>query len=181
MKNILILNVCDTGNEAEALRQVLEYMNFFVGIKKIGRPKDFIDSLSGKLPFDPDCVIISCHGEDGKILMPILGESVYFDDEPRGAFSCKEIERCLKMSDKLIVSTGCTTGENDIGAAFSQRNNYIAPSGYIEGDSALFFVIRLFYNFVRGKNINDAFLDTQATDSETEMFRFFKAIPQKDR
>ena len=48
MKNILIINLLNTGNEAEALRQTLEYMNFFVGIKNIGRPKDFIDVLAEK-------------------------------------------------------------------------------------------------------------------------------------
>ena len=28
IQNILIINLLDTGNEAESLRQVLEYMNF---------------------------------------------------------------------------------------------------------------------------------------------------------
>ena len=46
IQNILIINLLDTGNEAESLRQVLEYMNFFVGMKNIGRPKDFMEVLA---------------------------------------------------------------------------------------------------------------------------------------
>ena len=176
MRNILIVNLQDTGNEAEALRLALEYMNYFVALKSIGRPRDFIEVLNGKAPFDPDCVILSCHGEDGKILMPVLGEGVYAPDEPIGGFSSKEILQYMRLSEKTIISLGCTTGEQSISAAFSSNNNtYIAPSDYIEGSAALFFTIRLFYEMVsKSCDIRNAFLSAKETDNETRLFRIYR-------
>ncbi len=127
MKNILIINLMDTGNEAEALRQVLEYMNFFVGIKSIGRPMDFMEILSGQIPFDPDCIIISCHGDNEKICMPALEKSVYYDNEPQGDFSYQEIAPSFNLSGKTIINLGYTTGRSRMSAVFSENNTYIAP------------------------------------------------------
>lgn len=175
MQNILILNLLDTGNEAEALRQALEHMHFFVGMKNIGRPKDFIEILEGKIPFDPDCIIISCHGDNGKIIMPVLGESVYFMDEPRGDFSSKEITQFLNISGKTIINLGCTTGRNDIAAAFSANNTYIAPFDYIQGNATLFFTIKLFYELVSKQcAIKAAYLSAKETDDETRLFCLYQ-------
>ena len=77
VKNILILVIGSTGNEPEALRQSLEYFGYFVAVKYIGRPNDLISVLKGDLPFETDCIILSCHGENGEMLMPVLGDDVY--------------------------------------------------------------------------------------------------------
>lgn len=175
IKNILIINLLDTGNEAEALRQTLEYMNYFVGIKNIGRPKDFMKILAGETPFDPDCIVISCHGDNGKIIMPALGESVYCGDEPRGNFSSEEITKFLNISRKMIVNLGCTTGRNDMAAAFSATNTYIAPCDYIEGNATLFFTIKLFYELASKQcAIKAAYLSARETDDETQLFCLYQ-------
>lgn len=175
MQNILIINISGTGNEAEALRQTLENMNYFVCMKNIGRPRDFTDVLVGKLPFDPDCIIISCHGHDGKIIMPALGDSIYETNEPRGDFSAEEIRRFIDISGKVIINLGCTTGSKALADAFSANNIYIAPSGYIEGNAALFFTIRLFYELTSRKcDITDSYLSAKETDSESNLFCFWQ-------
>lgn len=175
IQNILIINLSDTGNEAESLRQVLEYMNFFVGMKNIGRPKDFMELLAGKAPFDPECIIISCHGDNGKIIMPELCESVYFKDEPKSSFSSEEITKFLNISGKIIVNLGCTTGGNDMAAAFSANNTYIAPCGYIEANAALFFTIKLFYELSSKQcAIKSAYLAAKETDDETRLFCLYQ-------
>ena len=171
MQNILIVNISGTGNEAEALRQTLENMNYFVCIKNIGHPKDFTDILSGKLLFDPDCIIVSCHGHDGKIIMPTLGDSLYETNEPKGDFSCEEIRRFIDISGKVIINLGCTTGSQALADTFSANNIYIAPTGYIDGNAALFFAIRLFYELTSRKcDIKDAYLSAKKTDHETHLF-----------
>ena len=96
MKNVLIVVIGNTGSEAEALRQSLEAFGYFVAIKYIGRPNDFVSVLKGELVFEPDSIILSCHGDDGEILMPLLGENVYEPNEPRGNMSGTDIERYLK-------------------------------------------------------------------------------------
>lgn len=175
MQNILIVNISGTGNEAEALRQTLENMNYFVGLKNIGRPRDFINVLAGKMPFDPDCIIISCHGHDGKIIMPILEDSLYETDEPRGDFSSEEINRFIDISGQVIINLGCTTGIKALADAFSANNIYIAPEGYIEGNAALFFTIRLFYEMASNKcDITQAYLAAKETDAETRLFCLYK-------
>lgn len=175
LQNILIVNLSDTGNEAEALRQTLERMHFFVGIKNIGRPGDFMEVLAGKTPFVPDGIIISCHGDNGRILMPALAESVYFRDEPRGDFSAEEISRFLKLSGKTIINLGCTTGWNDMAAAFSANNTYIAPCDYVEGNAALFFTIKLFYVLASKQcAVKTAYLSAKETDEETGLFCLYQ-------
>lgn len=86
MKKVLIVSFNDAGNEAQALRQVLELYGFLVLIKYIGRPNDFIDVLEDKVELNADYIIVSRHGEDGKIIMPKLHESIYLQDEPSMIF-----------------------------------------------------------------------------------------------
>ena len=172
MKNVLIVKMGDVGNESEALRQVLERMNYFVCMKIVGRPNDFIDFLKGNI-FDFDIAILSCHGEDGEICMPILGENVYTESEPRGNLSADEIIKNLKFADKVVLSLGCTTGRKDMAEAFSKNNTYIASDDYIKGDSALFFAIRFFYELSKNSDIKSAFDVARQSDEETKLFKLY--------
>ncbi len=175
MNNILIIVIGSTGNEPEALRQTLEYFGCFVAVKYIGRPNDLISVLQGDLIFDPDCIVISCHGENGEIIMPVLGDDVYEKDEPRGNFSASDISKHLKLKDKLILNLGCTTGAGALPEVFKKNNTYIAPKDYIEADSALYFAISLFYEMSKdGVKMKDAYKKAKATDDETKLFQFYK-------
>lgn len=174
IKNILILVIGSTGNEPEALRQSLEYFGYFVAIKYIGRPNDFISVLKGDLLFDPDCIILSCHGEDGEIIMPVLGDDVYEADEPKGNITASDIDKHLKLKDKLILNLGCTTGEKDLAKAFSKKNTYIASDDYTEGNAALYFAISLFYEMSKGIDLDKAYKTAKATDSETKFLKIFR-------
>ena len=174
MRTVLIIDLNDTGSETEALRQTLEGFNYFVCVKHIGRPNDFIDVMEGNAPIDPDFVIISCHGDDGKIHMPRLADFVYSDNEPREDFSSAEVERYLKLSQKTIINLGCTTGEENLAKAFSKNNVYIAPCDYIEGTAALFFTLRLFYEMTsKDRNVRSAYMTARETDDETRQFCLF--------
>ena len=174
MKNILILVIGGTGNEPEALRQALEYFGFFVAVKYIGRPKDFMAVLGGETVFDPDCIILSCHGEDGEIIMPVLGEAVYEADEPRGNMTASDIDKYLNLRGKLILNLGCTTGEKAMATAFAKQNTYIASNDYTEGNAALYFAVTLFYELSKdGVTVAEAFKKAKSTDSETQLFQIY--------
>jgi len=174
MNRVLIAVLGDAGNEPEALRQVLETFGCLVLTKYIGRPNDFVAVLGGLAPFDPDIVILSGHGEDGKIIMPVLGGSVYAEGEPRGNFSAAEINRYLKLAGKIIISTCCTTGAADLAAAFSKNNIYIAPSSYVEGNAVLLFVVDFFYQMIQNKlSVEAAWDHARALDEETSLFSLF--------
>lgn len=174
MKNILILVIGSTGNEPEALRQTLEYFGYFVAVKYIGRPNDLISALKGDLLFEADCIILSCHGENGEIIMPVLGDEVYEEDEPKGNITALDIEKHLKLKDKLILNLGCTTGEKDLAKAFSKKNTYIASDDYTEGNAALYFAISLFYEMSKGTEFDKSYKIAKATDSETNLFKIFR-------
>jgi len=176
MKTALIVAFGDTGNESEALRQTLEAFGMFVATKYIGRPNDFVAVLRGEVPIDTDFIIFSCHGDEGKFIMPVLGENIYTPDEPRGNLGGEDVEKFLGLSGKIIISLGCTTGQEKTAAAFSVNNVYIAPEDYVEGRSALFFAIKFFYELLQnGKDEKNAYELAKSSDTETSLFRFYAA------
>lgn len=171
MKTLLIAAFENSGNEPEALRQALESFGWFVITKYIGRPSDLIDTLGGRLPLEPDFLVLSCHGENGGILMPELDESVYREDEPRGSFSAAHVAHHLRLSHKVILNLGCSTGTPPLSDAFALDNTYIAPTGDVEGASALMFAIRFFYELAQnGRSIPDACRLARTIDQETALF-----------
>lgn len=174
MKNILILVIGSTGNEPEALRQSLEYFGYFVATKYIGRANDLIAVLNGDLPVNADCIIFSCHGENGEIVMPVLGDDVYATGEPWGNISASDINKYIKLRDKLILNLGCTTGKKELAKAFSIENTYIASDDYTEGNSALYFAISFFYELSKGTDLDNAYTTAKSIDSETELFKIFR-------
>lgn len=174
---VLITVFGNTGNEPEALRQILESFGCLVLTKYVGRPNDFISVLAGMNYFDPDVVILSGHGESGQIIMPVLDRSVYAECEPKGNFSAAEINQYLKLTGKIIISTCCTTGMGDLASAFSRENAYIAPADYIEGNAVLLFLVDFFYQVVqRNLTIEDAWNHARSLDEETALFSFYNNI-----
>ena len=174
METVLIAAVDGTGSEPEALRQTLEVFGFFVATKYVARPKDMVDILEDKLPFPWDYLIISCHGENGAIIMPLLAESIYEPDEPRENFSAAEIEHYCKLSGKTVLNLGCTTGQENIAGVFAKHNQYIAPTDYVSGNSALYFAVRLFYEIAQnGRTVHVAWQLAANTDEETGFFAYY--------
>ena len=172
---VLIAVLPSAGNEPEALRQVLESFDCLVLTKYVGRPDDFVSVLTGMEDFDSDVIILSGHGENGKFIMPVLGDSVYAENEPKGNFSYEEINQYLKLSDKTIISTCCTTGTSDLAAVFSRENTYIAPADYIESNAVLLFMVDFFYQIIqRNLTIEGAWSHARSLDQETAQFTFYK-------
>ena len=171
-KTVAIINI-ESGNE-EALRQMLEYFGYTVVMYEVGRPQHFIDLLAGKLLTKFDFIVISCHGEDGEIIMPELGEDIYYPDEPRGNFGFNEINKYLTWKDTCIISIGCTTGDENLAKAFAKNNNtYIAPTDYIEGDSTLMFAVLFFYYLcsdIHKLDIEAGYKKASSLDSETNYY-----------
>ena len=173
--NVLLIDFGDTGNESEAIRQCLESLGYNVFKRNIGRPGDFIKILSGNYFAEYKYLIISCHGKGGKVVMPELHESVYLENEPRGDFGAEEIARYIKIENKVIISTGCGTGKpEEMRKAFmNDINIYIAPDDYPGGDSALYFVLSLFY-FLKNNDLPDSFSLAKNIDKETAFFNMSK-------
>ena len=52
------------------MRQTLEWFPYFVAVKYIGRPNDFMEVLENKLLMDFDYIIISTYGDGVHLLCP---------------------------------------------------------------------------------------------------------------
>ncbi len=143
---VYIVNLGGAGSEPEALRQMLELFDNRVIMFNIGRPRHFQEVLRGDEGTDLDVMIISGHGDEGAFMVPVLGESVYEPDEPRGElFGADEVRKCLRLENKIIMSTACTTGRKDMAEVFSEKNEYIAYEDYPEGAGVFMDLTRWFY------------------------------------
>ena len=156
--NVLLVTIGNTGNESETLRQILESFGFRILRINIGRPNDFIDVLEDKIEFKYEYLIISCHGDQGKIIMDKLDESIYTKNEPKNDFGTDEFNKYLNVRDKIIINTGCTTGYKGLADIITSRKNvYIAPTDYINANSMALFTILFFYNIKKENDIVKAY------------------------
>ena len=173
MRRTVLIAFTDAALEAAAVRGAAEAFGASVYYYPIGRPDDFLRVLSGGTGFPPaDATVLCMHGEDGAFLMPVLGEDVYFRNEPRGAVGPALIRETLRLENTVILSTACTTGRKETAAVFRERGNvYAAPSGYAEGSAALLFAVRFLYEFLaKGTDPRTGAALAASADGETEMF-----------
>ncbi|MCU5703010.1 hypothetical protein OCF67_02075 [Bacillus wiedmannii] len=99
MLNVALVVGFNSDLEAQSIRASLEYFGTKVVTYWIGRPREFINILSGKgLYNDINYVIFCFHGEEGEFVMEELGEDIYEQDEPRGYFGAAEIYPALTDS-----------------------------------------------------------------------------------
>ena len=174
MKRVLILNGEGTDLESFAIRSVLECFGYIVTMYNIGRPQDYFDVFGGKHDFSYDCLIIGRHGDDGKIIVPILGEDVYYPNECRNNIGYEELQGLVNITDKTVICTGCTTGAGELYKEFNRNNNtFVAPTDYIEGSSSLLFIVNLFYHLSSGSSFKDSFAIASTIDSETRLYNFY--------
>ncbi len=114
MWNVALVVGFNSDLEAQSIRASLEYFGAKVITYWIGRPKEFIDILSGKgLYNDINYVVFCFHGEEGKFVMEELGEDIYEQDEPSGYFGAEEIYKYAKLHNTNIVNSGCTLGRKN--------------------------------------------------------------------
>ena len=174
MKRVLIINGEGAALENIAIRSVLEYFGYIVTMYNIGRPQDYFDIFSGKQNFNYDYLIIGCHGDNGRIIVPILGENVYYPNECRNNIGYEELQGLVKIKDKTVICTGCTTGAGELYKEFNRNNNiFVAPTDYIEGNGSLLFIVNLFYHLSKGSSFKDSFARASSIDSETKLYKIY--------
>lgn len=175
MKKVLIINGESTNTENYAIRDVLENFGYIVTMFNVGRPQDYFDILSQKIKFDYDYLIIGCHGEEGKIIVPILDDDIYYKDECRTNIGYNELKGSVSVKNKTIICTGCTTGSGNLYKVFTKNGNvFIAPYDYIDGKSDLLFIVNLFYYLSCNNSLQKSFDLANKIDLETNIYRLYK-------
>lgn len=167
---------CDTS--AFAIRSTLEYFGAMVTTHWIGRPNDLIDVLSGEeLNNRCDYLILNFHGDEGRFCMPELGEDVYEPHEPRGEFfDYEDVRQYANLKNIKVIADGCTLGEEKLANAFLNCgcHSYIGPDDYIDGNSALIFIIKFMYEVINNKKSQqEAYEIAKSIDEETSMFQLY--------
>ena len=165
-QSITIVAVSDVGNEPHALRNVLEAFNYRVDIIWVGSRKEFIKILDGTIK-TANYVILSTHGVDEGITIP---------DEDE--ISPSEIAEKGKLSGKVILNTGCTTGKKVYGDAFikgAKAKAYIASTGAPSLPDVLIFTAHLFGELhnLKKKPLKAAVKKARDYNKGTAMFKIF--------
>ncbi|WP_372011700.1 delta-aminolevulinic acid dehydratase [Paenibacillus chitinolyticus] len=183
--NVALVCGPDCDMEVQAIRSTLEYLGARVFTYWIGRPNDLIDLLSGKdLYPNTDLILLCFHGDEGQFIMPELGESSYDPGEPKGNFGPEEIRRFAKLAGKTVIGNGCSLGELETAQAFldSGCEVYIGPNDYPDGNDALMFVLRLFYDLIQNKrSVKEAFQNAKSLDAGMDMYQLYENSQQSSR
>jgi hypothetical protein len=183
--NVALVCGPDCDMEVHAIRATLEYFGARVFTYWVGRPYDLIDILSGKdLYPNTDTIVLCFHGEEGQLIMPELEESVYEPGEPKSNFGPEEIRRFARLAGKTVISTGCSAGNVETAQAFldSGCEIYIGPNDYPDGNDALMFVLRLFYDLIQNnRSVKEAFQNAKSLDAEMDMFQLYENAQQSGR
>ena len=80
----------------------------------------------------------------------------------------------MKIKDKTVICTGCTTGAGELYKEFNRNNNtFVAPTDYIEGNGSLLFIVNLFYHLSKGSNFKDSFARASSIDTETKLYKIY--------
>lgn len=163
--------------ESQAIRATLEYFGIRVTTQWIGRPNDLVQILSGQENLkEIDYLLLNFHGDHGCFCLPELSNEIYEENEPKGKYlSAEQISYFANLKDINVIASGCTLGENKLANTIldSGVRTYIAPKGYINGDSNLMFLTRFFYEIKKGKSEIQAFEIAQSIDEETLLYTFY--------
>lgn len=167
---------CDLS--ALALRSSLEYFGARVNVHWIGRPNDLIDVLSGDYLDNPcDYLILDFHGDEGRLYMTELDSEIYEPDEPRGKFfDYHQVRKYTKLKNINVIANGCTLGDENLAKAFldSGCKSYMGPNDYIDGNSALMFIIAFMYEVINNKKSQkEAFEIARSIDEETGLYELY--------
>ncbi|MGM1046676.1 MAG: delta-aminolevulinic acid dehydratase [Bacillota bacterium] len=176
--NVALVVGPDCDLDSQAIRNTLEYFGARVFTYWIGRPSDFMDVLSGNdLYSDTDMIVLNFHGDEDGFIMPELGEDVYEADEPRGNFGPDDVRTFARLDGKIVIGNGCMLGAPTLAQAFLERGckTYIGPDDYPDGNSALMYVYRFFYEVIQNKkSVNEAHQIARTMDEEMLMYQIYE-------
>ncbi|MBL8152749.1 MAG: hypothetical protein JNM70_01090 [Anaerolineae bacterium] len=166
---VSIVVIGDTGLEPHSLRAVLESFNYRVEIHWVGSRAEALEIFRGAIPTF-DHLIVSCHGDPevpgGAILVP--------DEDP---ISAADLTGRVHLPGKTVLNLGCGLGTLELARAFLGGGcaAYIGASDYVEGNSAVFFAIHLYY-FLTTPNrlpLGEAITRARSFDAECGLFNGF--------
>lgn len=168
-----LLDVEEGG--ARALRDALEVFRVQVTYVPVGQPRHLIAALGGPGraagPVAP-YVIIACHGDEGRILIPELAPEIARFQPFNGEMGPAEVRTHVRLPGSVVILTGCDTGDPELVDAFldAGASACIAPRGAPFGYASVFAPLFLFYELTELRTLEQAVARLRAHDDELSMW-----------
>jgi hypothetical protein len=163
------------GGSAHPLRAGLEVFGVRVNYLKVGQPRHLVAALDGSRPIAP-YVILSCHGDEGRILMEDVAEELARFQPFNGAVGPGRVREHFQLPGSITLVTGCDTGEPALADAFldAGASVYIAPRGAPFGYASVFAPLFFFYELTEQRTPMEAVERLRAHDDELAMWRLYR-------
>ncbi len=170
------VDLLDIGDSsAPRLRSGLEEFGVRVNYLPIGQPRHVLAALGGERLVAP-YVIVSCHGDDGRILLPELAGPIAAEQPFTDRMGPKRVRRYLRLAGSTVVCTGCDTGKPALAQAFldAGAGAYFAPTDAPEGHDAFLAVLLLFHQLTAGRPLREAAHRVRTYDDGLTMWKLWE-------
>ncbi|MBV8529606.1 MAG: hypothetical protein JOZ75_14940 [Candidatus Dormibacteraeota bacterium] len=133
--------------------------------------------LSGEEPSAP-YLIIACHGDEGGILLPPLGEQFEAMQPVHGILTAEALRDRVQLPDRVVIATGCGTGNPQLAQAFLEGGcaAYVAPAGAPYGSTVILAITVLFYELMRGRSLAEAMDRVKTYDEELSQWQLWQRM-----
>ncbi|QUC63491.1 hypothetical protein IOD14_22945 [Streptomyces sp. A2-16] len=163
------------GGSTHALREGLEVFGVQVNHLRIGQPRHLVAALDGSRPIAP-YVVVSCHGDEGRILMEEVAEELARFQPFNGDVGPDRVREHFRLPGSVTLVTGCDTGEPALADAFLDAGAgiYIAPRGAPFGYASVFAPLFFFYELTEQRTPMQAVERLRAHDGELAMWQLYQ-------
>ena len=164
------VRIVDTDGQGDAMRPLLEQYGIQVELCRVGQARHLAVALSGpQVPY----VVLSCHGDDGVIVLDELAEEVQRWQPFGPRVTPDDVRRVADLHGATLIATGCQLGVDEMADAFldAGAETYIAPTGAPFGYASVFAPVMLFYELTEGRSIDAAVERLRAHDDELAMWQ----------
>jgi hypothetical protein len=159
------------GGFARPLRDGLEAFGVQVNYLRVGQPRHLVAALDGTRPIAP-YVILSCHGDEGRILMEDVAEELAGFQPFNGDVGPDRVREHFHLPGSVTLVTGCDTGDPALADAFLDAGAgiYVAPRGAPFGYASMFAPLFFFYELTELRTPLAAVERLRAHDDELAMW-----------
>lgn len=163
------------GTEAVALRAALDQFQIQVRRFPVGQARHLVKVLSGD-EAAARYLILCCHGDEGGIVLPELGEMFEAMQPVHGILTAEALEGRVHLPGRVVIATGCQTGNPLLAHAFLDGGcaAYIGPTGGPYGDTIVVAIVLLFHELMRGRTLAESMARVSSYDDELAMWQLWE-------
>ncbi|MER6282526.1 hypothetical protein [Streptomyces sviceus] len=163
------------GGFARPLRDGLEAFGVQVNYLRVGQARHLVAALDGSRPIAP-YVILSCHGDEGRILMEDVAEELARFQPFTGDVGPERVREHFRLPGSVTLATGCDTGDPALADAFldAGADVYVAPRGAPFGYASMFAPLFFFYELTEQRTPLEAVERLRAHDDELAMWELYQ-------